>query len=253
MKRSAMAAMETDAQQQGLEAHEHVFNDASSSDIVVRLLKETAPDGAASESLYLHKDVLIAHSTYFAAQLSERWDGANALTDEQGRRFLVVRLNEAGSFAAFSVALQKLYAESGARKEVSFSDFREASLCLQPADQLGLESLYRSAVSYLQSIPWTAQEESSIAEMLSRTRIPEEKLLERTKEASSMNQRKILAAAVANAVQGQNPSAVCRSFIEKLLNSDSSTSRESLKRALDKLFKDLEASIADTLTGLIER
>eukprot|EP00243_Klebsormidium_subtile_P001453 TRINITY_DN1251_c0_g1_i2.p1 TRINITY_DN1251_c0_g1~~TRINITY_DN1251_c0_g1_i2.p1 ORF type:complete len:436 (-),score=38.54 TRINITY_DN1251_c0_g1_i2:531-1775(-) len=256
-----MAAMETDAQKQALEPQELAkrvrFNDASSSDVVVRLVKETAPDGAASEALYLHRDVLVAYSTYFSAQLSERWDGPNASTDVQGRRILAVRLNEAGSFEAFSVALRKLYAEFGAstgtpEKEVSFSGFQEAVLCLQPADQLGLESMYRSAVSYLQSIPWTVQEESSIAEMLNQTQIPEEKLLERTREATSSNQHKILAAAVANAVQGANPSAVCRRFIEKLLDSNPSRSQESLKRALDKTFKDLEASIADTLTGLVE-
>jgi hypothetical protein len=148
------------------------FNDAASSDVVVRLMTG-AGDGKDEDSksldLHLHRSILIESSSFFSAQLSDRWEDA-CTRDANGRPLLVIK--ECKNPEDVAIALQQLSERAPGNSEKcpvhNFSSFEDAIQCLEPADQLGLSSVLSSAVDYLESIPWTDMQAEEIRATLSQ-------------------------------------------------------------------------------------
>lgn len=149
------------------------FNDVASSDVVVRLIGESLEGaGSPQADLHLHKSILVEHSTFFSAQLSDRWANGCA-RDEQGLPILEVK--DCSNVLDLATAMKKLYqkvpGEVDYKLSHSFSGVEDARCCLVPADRLGLQSVFASAVAYLESVPWTSEQESKLRHCLNESNI----------------------------------------------------------------------------------
>jgi hypothetical protein len=119
--------------------------------------------------LHLHRSILVESSSFFSAQLSDRWEDA-CTRDANVRPLLVIK--ECKNPEDVAIALQKLYERAPGNPEKcpvhTFSSFEDALRCLKPADQLGLSSVLSSAVDYLEGTPWTSEQAQELLEFMSR-------------------------------------------------------------------------------------
>jgi hypothetical protein len=177
------------------------FDDVASSDVVVRLIGESSEGAESSEAdLHLHKSILVEHSTFFSAQLSDRWADGCA-RDEQGLPILEVK--DCSNVLDFSTAMKKLYqkvpGEVDYKLSHSFSGVEDALCCLVPADRLGLQSVFASAVAYLESVPWTLEQESKLRRCLHESNMAAKGLLDRLDPHTEKWEAEILDALFAGA------------------------------------------------------
>jgi hypothetical protein len=167
-----------------------VRDPSSSSDVVVRLLKgsvdgDTKPEQSKGMDLYLHPHILVKNSSFFSAQLSDRWE--QTCTRDVNGLLLIKDCKEPEDFA---VALRKLYGRAPGDPEKCpvhrFSGFEDALRCLKPADQLCLSSVLPSAVAYLESIPWTVVQAEQVSEALTKISAVDcaQKLLDRRRPST---------------------------------------------------------------------
>jgi hypothetical protein len=200
------------------------FNDASSSDVVVRLSNGAPGDAKDSDSessvdLFLHRTILVENSFFFSAPLSERW-ASTCSQDASGRPVLVIK--HCTNPEDFAIALQKLYEKApGDPKKCpvhSFSSFEDALRCLKPADQLCLSSVLDSATDYIESIPWTCEQAERLSEVLAQVPAAQ-KLLDRTQPASERVRTALLNQILLGATS-RDPPHVCkgaRSFMREVM------------------------------------
>jgi hypothetical protein len=201
------------------------FNDASCSDVVVRLMHGPG-DGISNESesldLHRHRSILVENSSYFSAQLSDRWANARS-RDASGRPVLEVR--GCANLQDFLIALMKLYEKAPGDPEKCtvhvFSSFEDALRCLKPAEQLGLSPVLLSAVKYLESIPWRRAQEAELQETLAHISFSDpNSVLSRTEKPSEDDRTALLNELFLRATTSPEADVVkgARSFIQKLVD-----------------------------------
>lgn len=134
-----------------------------------------------SATLILDKDVLVEHSPFFGAQLSERWVNKNSKESAQNETSArTITFSVSCPVADSVLAIRKLYeAHNCAEKEHQFSCFSEAFRCLQPADHLSLDQLLSGAVRFLSYVPWTKAQSEQIKSFLESSACPPESLTKR--------------------------------------------------------------------------
>lgn len=205
------------------------FNDASTSDIVVRV------SGIAGEEqnytvrigfldLYLHRRILVENSSYFSARLSDRWESPCKSRDASGRPILEVK--EVGCPEDCATALQKLYERAPGDPEKcpvhSFTGFDDALRCLKAADVLSLTSVWASALAYLESIPWTDQQTEQLQNIVGRHgNSAAEKLMKRTDPAPASVRAALFALVVCEATPPSTPNAQpgsARSSVQEMMS-----------------------------------
>lgn len=214
-----------------------LFNDHSSSDIVLILQNQAEPSGANATTsslleLSLHQVVLTANSPWFARMLANKdksvgraWrddtsGGAADILDEQ--------LGDVGIPQDCATALKKLYdktSEDPLKCPVpSFSCFEEALRCLKPAHRLELSSVCSSAVGYLESIAWSQSQEEALFAVLSQIEPSSmvDRLWARFEPSSKNSQAAMLddilqRATLAEDEMGRN---MARSYFQKLVASN---------------------------------
>jgi hypothetical protein len=230
------------------------FNDAASSDVVVRLMNG-AGDGkdkvSKSLELHLHRSILVENSPFFSAQLSDRWEDA-CTRDANGRPLLVIK--ECKNPEDVAIALQKLYERApgnpGKCPVHTFSSFEDALRCLEPAEQLCLSSVLSSAVDYLESIPWTSEQARVLFGALSKTSADHvaQKLLAREEPPAEKAWTDIL-----NQLFDRSASTIrgARSILEKMGPSQS-PSHEGGKISAEAFSAGLQKSLSK-VRGILQR
>jgi hypothetical protein len=169
---------------------EYIFHDQDSSDVSLTLDREPFPSPInglpvrESATLDLHSHMLTKHSSFFSAQLSERWrqceqNMSNGKATPEGQATPPQAFSKPILISApvqeYVLVMQKLYETKNSGEEThSFSSYSEALRCLQPVDHLALEGLFADVVKYLSSVPWTSAERQEIRSFLdSSPRAPE--------------------------------------------------------------------------------
>jgi hypothetical protein len=202
------------------------FNHDLSNDVVVRLLNGSG-DGKEGEpeslELHLHRKILVENSSFFSAQLSDRWEAA-CTRDVAGRPILVIK--DCEKLGDFSIALQKLYQRAPSELEGSpvytFYGFEDAHRCLRPADQLYISSVLSSALEYLESIPWTTDQTEQLLESLARMSIATfdaQKLIDRTEPPPEGLRTALLDRILVGATASGDPATLkgSRAFVQKIM------------------------------------
>jgi hypothetical protein len=207
-----------------------------------------------SATLNIHSHVLTKHSSFFSAQLSERW----RQTEQNNDALWKVNEGQAPPPRAFSksilisapvqenvLVLQKLYETENSGEEThTFSSCSEALRCLQPTDHLALEGLFADAVKFLSSVPWTTTERQEIQSFLySSPRAPESlnkrmaSLADKQLDTSLLGE--LFKTAVSESAGGREEA---RKLIESLATHESFRC-ESVAQEQEKCLEDLEARL----------
>lgn len=224
------------------------FNDASTSDVVLRLYFEKSSSFFSDDSesisavdqsdiqIYLHSEVL-RRSKYFDALLSDRWQKSSDLNEDGGapkiHHFkLGVHASHESMDSHFTV-LQLLYTSDFSNVIGSVS----TALSLLPvALELLFEDCVKACVRFLEAVPWTEEEEKKVLSLVPLLSEEEsQELLSRLFPAKNDSSEEMLHGLILSAIHNHPNMAFAKAFVAKLLRDFSS--RESARRVLDHAFQ----------------
>ncbi len=134
------------------------YGDDQSADLLLYL---RPLEGPALPPLLLHSRAL-RKSEFFEARLSERWASASSSSSESGQcsKPLEITLDKCVDTGAYVRCIQLLYADCV--KHTTFSDVQDALRILQVAAELLFHDCVGACMRYLESVPWSAENESAI-------------------------------------------------------------------------------------------
>ncbi|KAL6986886.1 hypothetical protein U1Q18_040974 [Sarracenia purpurea var. burkii] len=225
------------------------FNDSATADVILRLYLEKPPPFEPDDSesavdsvdqadvqVYLHSDV-IRRSKYFAALLSDRWQGHSGDVNSEGSRkkyqFNLGVAATSGSIDSHLTVLQLLYTDDFSTAIDSVST---ALSILPVALELLFEDCARSCVRFLEAVPWSEEEEKRVLSIVPFLRDEEsQELLARVLPAKNDSSEEMLYGLILAAIHNHPNMAFAKAFVAKLLRDFSS--RESARRVLDRAFE----------------
>lgn len=247
-----------------------VFNDASTADVIINLrpdhqplssncLEESSDSNSISAvneletQIYSHA-VVLRHSKYFAALLSDRWRqqtdapssdcGENSYTNK--RLNIVVRC-ASGSINHYVTILRLLYSDD----LLASLDSASTALSLLPiALDLLFEECIEACVKFLEAVPWSEDEEMKILNLIPLLSEEESKdLLARVSPLRSDSSDEMLHGLIFSAIHNHPNMAFAKAFVAKLLREFSS--RESARRVLDTAFQKILRVVKQSLEGYL--
>ncbi|KAK7358589.1 hypothetical protein VNO77_00523 [Canavalia gladiata] len=139
------------------------FNDAVSSDIKLTL---SSKDGI-TVSMNVHRQILVAHSRFFAVKLSDRW------TKQQQQRSPLpyeVEIADCDDVEVYIEALRLMYCKD-LRKKLMREDVSRVLGILKVSAAIGFDAGVLSCLEYLEAAPWAEDEEEKVASLLSELRL----------------------------------------------------------------------------------
>ncbi|KAJ1405986.1 BTB/POZ domain [Sesbania bispinosa] len=138
------------------------FNDPSSSDIKLTL---SSKDGF-SISMNVHRQILVAHSRFFAVKLSDRW------TQQQQRSAspYLVEIADCDDVEVYVETLRLMYCKD-LRKKLMKEDVSRVLGILKVSAAIGFDAGVLSCLEYLEAAPWAEDEEEKVASLLSELRL----------------------------------------------------------------------------------
>ncbi|RVW43251.1 BTB/POZ domain-containing protein [Vitis vinifera] len=138
------------------------FNDMSSSDIKLTL---SSKDGV-SVSMSVHRQILVAHSRFFAAKLSDRW------TRQQQRSAspYIVEIADCDDVEIYIETLRLMYCKD-LRKKLMKEDVSRVLGILKVSAAIEFDAGVLSCLEYLEAAPWAEDEEEKVAALLSELRL----------------------------------------------------------------------------------
>ncbi|KAH7550240.1 hypothetical protein JRO89_XS13G0159300 [Xanthoceras sorbifolium] len=143
------------------------FNESGSSDIKLTLCSK---DGV-SISLNVHRQILVAHSRFFAVKLSDRW------TKQQKTSLpYIVEIADCDDVEVYIETLRLMYCKD-LKKKLMKEDVSKVlgilkfkGLLLVSA-AIGFDAGVLSCLEYLEAAPWAEDEEEKVASLLSELRL----------------------------------------------------------------------------------
>ncbi|KGN50074.1 BTB/POZ domain-containing protein At1g63850 [Cucumis sativus] len=133
------------------------FNDASSSDIKLTL---SSRDGI-SVSMSVHRQILVAHSRFFALKLSERW-----AKQQRSPSPYIVEIADCDDVEVYIETLKLMYCRD-LRKRLMKEDVPRVLGILKVSAAIGFDAGVLSCLEYLEAAPWAEDEEEKVASLLS--------------------------------------------------------------------------------------
>ncbi|KAG6606077.1 BTB/POZ domain-containing protein, partial [Cucurbita argyrosperma subsp. sororia] len=133
------------------------FNDASSSDIKLTL---SSRDGI-SVSMNVHRQILVAHSRFFALKLSERW-----AKQQRSPSPYIVEIADCDDVEVYIETLKLMYCRD-LRKKLMKEDVPRVLGVLKVSAAIGFDAGVLSCLEYLEAAPWAEDEEEKVASLLS--------------------------------------------------------------------------------------
>ncbi|XP_030474949.2 BTB/POZ domain-containing protein At1g63850-like isoform X2 [Syzygium oleosum] len=139
-----------------------LFNDSASSDIKLTL---SSKDGAISVSMNVHREILVAHSQFFAAKLSDQWMKQQQRTAAAP----VVEIADCDDVEVYVETLRLMYCED-LRRRLMKEDVSRVLGILKVSAAIGFDAGVLSCLEYLEAAPWAEDEEEKVASLLSNLR-----------------------------------------------------------------------------------
>ncbi|KAI3860436.1 hypothetical protein MKW92_028551 [Papaver armeniacum] len=217
------------------------FDDSVTADVILSVNLESIPfdgdepsvvDNQESAKLYLHSNVL-RRSKYFSALLSDRWH-EGLINDSRVFNLNLKVQASMGTIDVHLTVLKLLYANDFVNDINSVSTVLSI---LPVALELLFEDLVRFCVNFLEAVPWTEEEEIRVLNLIPFLRQEESnELLSRLSHGGKDSDPDEMLHGLILAAIHNHPNAVSpKTFVAKLLREFSS--RDSVKRALDKAFE----------------
>ncbi|XWS38321.1 hypothetical protein CRYUN_Cryun19dG0121600 [Craigia yunnanensis] len=139
------------------------FNDPDSSDIKLTL---SSKDGI-SVSMNVHRQILVAHSRFFAVKLSDRW--AMQQRNGSGGPY-IVEIADCDDVEVYIETLRLMYCKD-LRKKLMRGDVSKVLGILKVSAAIGFDAGVLSCLEYLEAAPWAEDEEEKVASLLAELRL----------------------------------------------------------------------------------
>ncbi|XP_059661827.1 BTB/POZ domain-containing protein At1g63850 [Cornus florida] len=137
------------------------FNDPTSSDVKLTL---SSKDGL-SISMNTHRQILVAHSRFFAAKLSDRWSKQQRTSNPY-----IVEIADCDDIEVYIETLKLMYCKD-LRKKLMKEDVSKVLGILKVSAAIGFDAGVLSCLEYLEAAPWAEDEEEKVASLLSELRL----------------------------------------------------------------------------------
>ncbi|XP_042476484.1 BTB/POZ domain-containing protein At1g63850-like [Macadamia integrifolia] len=133
------------------------FNDPTSSDVKLTL---SSKDGL-SFSMNVHRHLLVAHSRFFAAKLSDRW------SKQQRSLPYTIEISDCEDIEIYMETLRLMYCKD-IRKKLMEEDVSKVLGILKVSAAIVFDAGVLSCLEYLEAAPWAEDEEEKVASLLSQ-------------------------------------------------------------------------------------
>ncbi|XP_050228575.1 BTB/POZ domain-containing protein At1g63850 [Mercurialis annua] len=138
------------------------FNDSLSGDVKLTL---SSKDGI-SVSISVHRQILVAHSRFFAVKLSDRW----AKQQQRSSLPYVVEIADCDDVEVYIETLRLMYCKD-LRRKLMKEDVCKVLGILKVSAAIGFDAGVLSCLEYLEAAPWAEDEEEKVASLLSVLRL----------------------------------------------------------------------------------
>ncbi|CAN1189697.1 BTB/POZ domain-containing protein At1g63850 [Linum perenne] len=139
------------------------FNDSSSGDVKLTL---SSKDGI-SLLISVHRQILVAHSRFFAVKLSDRWATKQ---QEASSGPYVVEISDCDDIEVYIESLMLMYSKD-LRRRLMKEDVCKVLGILKVSAAIGFDAGVLSCLEYLEAAPWAEDEEEKVASLLSELRL----------------------------------------------------------------------------------
>ncbi|KAM7531324.1 hypothetical protein LguiB_034734 [Lonicera macranthoides] len=140
------------------------FNDERSSDVILNF---SSKDGFIV-SVNVHRQILVAHSRFFALNLSDRW----LKLQRNLKPSYVVEIGDFDDIEVYVETLRLLYCKEDLRKKkVMKEGVTKVLSILKVSAAIGFDAGVFSCLEFLEAAPWTEAEEQKIGSLLSELRL----------------------------------------------------------------------------------
>ncbi|KAG1354661.1 BTB/POZ domain-containing protein [Cocos nucifera] len=136
------------------------FNDPDSSDVRLTL---SSKDGV-SVSLNVHRHILVAHSRFFAAKLSDHW------SRQQRSLPHIVEISDCDDVEVYVETLRLMYCKD-LRRRLMGEDVSKVLGILKVSAAIVFNAGVLSCLEYLEAAPWAEDEEEKVASLLSQLQL----------------------------------------------------------------------------------
>ncbi|KAG2568233.1 BTB/POZ domain-containing protein At1g63850-like [Panicum virgatum] len=133
------------------------FNDADSSDVRLTL---TSKDGL-SVTLCVHRPILVAHSRFFAAKLSDRW------SKQQRTLPHIVEISDCDDVEVYAETLRLMYCKD-LRRRLMREDVNKVLGILKVSAAIVFDAGVLSCLEYLEAAPWAEDDDEKVAALLTQ-------------------------------------------------------------------------------------
>ncbi|XP_068651080.1 BTB/POZ domain-containing protein At1g63850-like [Aristolochia californica] len=226
------------------------FNDASSSDVRVTL---SSKDGL-SIMMNVHRQILVAHSRFFAAKLSDRW------SKQQRSLPHIVEISDCDDVEIYMETLRLMYCKD-LRRKLMKEDVSKVLGILKVSAAIVFDAGVLSCLEYLEAAPWAEDEEEKVASVLAQLRLEGAGAGEVLKRVSvevpvteEGNHEEILLRLLQVVLEGKDEKARrdMKGLVSKMLRENSShndLSNESLYSACDSCLQLLRSHLLAAADG----
>ncbi|KAG6507937.1 BTB/POZ domain-containing protein At1g63850-like [Zingiber officinale] len=206
------------------------LNDPDSADVRLTL---TSIDGLTI-SLNVHRQVLVAHSRFFATKLSDRWS--------KQQRYLphIVEISDCDDIEIYVETLRLMYCRD-LRRRLMRENVSKVLGILKVSAAIAFDAGVLSCLEYLEAAPWAEDEEEKVASLLSQLHIESSSAGEVLKRVSL----ELAPAAVAD--EGNGGEEVLVRLIQVVLEGKDEKARREMKGLVSKMLR--ENSNSTTLQG----
>nr|CAB3488016.1 unnamed protein product [Digitaria exilis] len=133
------------------------FNDADSSDVRLTL---SSKDGL-SVTLCVHRHILVAHSRFFAAKLSDRW------SKQQRTLPHIVEISDCDDVEVYAETLRLMYCKD-LRRRLMREDVNKVLGILKVSAAIVFDAGVLSCLEYLEAAPWAEDDDEKVAALLTQ-------------------------------------------------------------------------------------
>ncbi|PIN03996.1 hypothetical protein CDL12_23470 [Handroanthus impetiginosus] len=137
------------------------FNDAVSGDVKLTL---SSKDGI-NISISVHRQILVAHSRFFALKLNEKW-----VKQQRSSGPYIVEIADCDDIEVYIETLRLMYCKD-LRKKLMKEDVPRVLGILKVSAAIGFDAGVLSCLEYLEAAPWAEDEEEKVASLLSELRL----------------------------------------------------------------------------------
>ncbi|KAL2544168.1 BTB/POZ domain-containing protein [Forsythia ovata] len=137
------------------------FNDAGSGDVQLTL---SSKDGL-SISMSVHRQILVAHSRFFALKLNEKW-----IKQQRSSGPYDVEIADCDDIEVYIETLRLMYCKD-LRKKLMKENVPRVLGILKVSAAIGFDAGVLSCLEYLEAAPWAEDEEEKVASLLSELRL----------------------------------------------------------------------------------